>query len=120
MKKCLYCNKEIESKKICCDNNCEDSYNNFKNFVAKWKKLFCILILVSIIMVLVGSIFAIGKPIIGGSLLNLGIILMGVTIIIFPFATPETFKRLGVKKTLLIVRVMALALGIFALGASFL
>jgi predicted nucleic acid-binding Zn ribbon protein len=109
-KKCAYCNKLTTNNKIYCDDKCENHFNIFQSFFKKYKVLFVILIAMNIIVAIVGSIITITNLQLGISITCIGIMILSGTIIVLPFATPETFNKLGIKKTILIIRLLGLLL----------
>jgi predicted nucleic acid-binding Zn ribbon protein len=109
-KKCAYCNKLTTDDKIYCDDKCENYFNKFQSFFKKYKVFFVILIAMNIIVAIVGSIITITNLQLGISITCIGIMILSGTIIVLPFATPETFSKLGIKKTILIIRLLGLLL----------
>lgn len=109
-KKCAYCNKLITNDKTYCDNKCENYFNKFENLFKKYKVFFVTLIVMNSIVAVVGSIITITNLQLGISILCIGIMILSGTIIVLPFATPETFNKLGIKKTILIIRILGLLL----------
>ncbi|MGH4120350.1 DUF2116 family Zn-ribbon domain-containing protein [Clostridium sp.] len=109
-KKCAYCNKLIINDKTYCDDKCENYFNKFQSSFKKHKVLFTTLIAINVIVALVGSIITITNLQLGISIACIGIMILSGTIIVLPFATSETFIKLGIKKTILIIRLLGLSL----------
>ena len=114
MKKCFYCNRmidtpntiSIKNEKIdCCDDLYSTKARAFINFAERTKFFFAISVTASILMAF-GPLFPICSNAIRTILLCIGWGLLGLTICVFPLATPETFQLLGVKKTIRLVRVV--------------
>jgi len=94
---CKYCGKEQLSE--FCNSICRAKYDNFTNKENKIKKGFFVAIIISIILSIAAFIYS-------G---NLGIFVLaasvGISFIIFPLATSQTCSSIGVKKSILTVRI---------------
>ncbi|MGL4741984.1 MAG: DUF2116 family Zn-ribbon domain-containing protein [Sarcina sp.] len=97
-KNCPYCNKKIFEEENFCSHICEQKYNNFLNYYKKTKFLFVIGIILTLLLPVLSFLTK------NAILANLSLLLLGLTIILFPFTTPETTSMLGVKKSILIAR----------------
>lgn len=114
-KKCPYCNKEISDNNKYCDEQCESltcKYNIFEN---KYRNIFSILISIGIIINIAGAIITTPNLNLGMDITYIGLIILGFTMIIFPFGTSETFKMLGIKRTTLIIRGFGIVISIGSL-----
>ncbi|MDF2855357.1 MAG: hypothetical protein K0Q87_1208 [Neobacillus sp.] len=121
MDQCIYCNKKIEvpytiiitnnNSQICCSEECMKKASSFYNHFMKSKPYFYVSIFLSLGLILSGAIVdaIMSSHRLLAVLLAAGFILLGVTLLLFPFATPESFDKWGIKKTAKIVK----ALGIF-------
>ena len=114
MKKCFYCNTKSEMPEIItfenesitiCGDECSAKTISFIQFAERTKVFFVIGIVVSIVMTF-GTIFAVFSELVGLVLLCAGWSLLGLTICVFPLATPQTFQLLGIKKTVKLTRVI--------------
>lgn len=119
MSKCVYCNKETENPQtvtagkekdtvICCSDECAEKTQKFYDFVDKSKIPFWIGIALSMALLFSGvfaELFTKSLKTLS-ILIALSFILLGVTAIVFPFATPQTFERFGIKKATLIARIL--------------
>lgn len=121
MDKCFYCNKKIEfplpvevgkDKKIvnCCNDDCAKKVLAFYHFFEQKKILFYIGITLVMILLFVGPIVIFKMKLLGNILLGLSLFLMGLTFLLFPFATPQTFQMLGIKKTIWLVRIIGICI----------
>lgn len=113
-KKCLYCGKAITrdlnyyNMKNYCSLQCKNNYDKFdKDGKGLAKKTIISIILMVITLFLGLILIAINKH------LEVAVVFIAsvgffVTMVIFLFATPETVKLFGLKKSMWIVRVFAL------------
>lgn len=109
-KRCSYCGKVIEKYKTFCNIQCKNNYDEFEKYTNKRAGLVTIIIAIALVIAFIGMILTavneqLGVTVILGGCLGLFIILA-----IFPFATPETVKLIGVRKSTVIVRVLASAM----------
>lgn len=121
--KCMYCNKKIPGEmengiieKIdgmtCtfCSETCKEGCEKFLSFAKKYEKLFLALVIIPMIICTFASL------ILGEWVVCLMIVILGATLTLFPFCTPQTIQLTGVKKSVLIGRILGIALivgGIF-------
>lgn len=115
--KCMYCNKKIPEgienaviEKIdgltCtfCGEKCKEDCENFLSFAKKYEKLFLVLIFVPMILCTFASF------ILGEWVVCLMMVILGAAITLFPFCTPQTIQLTGVKKSVLIGRILGIVL----------
>ena len=113
-KKCLYCDdllKNPYSIKIgdlmsdFCNAGCSNRATAFFKYMKRAKIFFYMLIIIAIMLVLSSIVFAMlentQKTVL---LLLFGVFLSGLTMCIFPFATPESIQGLGIRRSKHIVR----------------
>lgn len=112
--KCPYCNKTLTYDKDYCDEQCKDNYIKFINYSQKWSKIFIGSIVLVCISTFLCALISIPNKALGEFILSMTFAFLGLIMIIFPFATPETFKWFGVQKTILIVRILGIILILFA------
>lgn len=101
--KCSYCGKPAQFyaddtfTKAYCSQKCEKCHSIALDNINKNLKWFYIGIIISVVCLLLGAVwnFSIDKKYIVGS----GMMCLGITIILFPFCTPETYQRYGYIKT---------------------
>lgn len=121
--KCMYCNKKIPGEmengiieKIdgmtCsfCSETCKEDCEKFLSFAKKYEKLFLALVIIPMIICTFASF------ILGEWVVCLMIVILGATLTLFPFCTPQTIQLTGVKKSVMIGRILGIALivgGIF-------
>lgn len=114
-KRCLYCGKLITNDKTYCDIQCKDNYNNFEQYASKRTKAFIISLSIAMIIIFLGIILMAARKELGVVMSIIGGVGVFGTFIVLPFGTPETVKLLGVKKTTLIVRIVAFLMLIWIL-----
>lgn len=92
----------------------EADLRRFINYVRRYGRLFLLLIVLLSITTLG---FALAENLLG---VGISVLLTGIVLIIFPFATPETVKGLGLSRAIKLTRILGgvvAALGLFiALG----
>ena len=121
MKRCMYCNKTNQTPHpvtiegmtcVCCSSECAEKTADFARFAKKNTVRFLIGVLVCPLVLMLGSIFplSLGYSTIGSMLFCAGWAAVGVTMIVFPFATPQTSQLMGIRKSTVLVRVIGIAL----------
>lgn len=106
--KCKYCNKtfnQIESDNIkeYCSVECMKKSNCFFIFYKKYKVIYFFLILFSVIFLMLPAFEIANK-----SLVPYGLLLLGITLLIFPFPTPQGVEKYGLQKSKIIVRIISI------------
>lgn len=113
--KCYWCGEKI-SEDNTCSEECRGKLTKYKERVEKNKIKFSLFLLgyfiIYMILLLVEE--SRGFPYIAFSWL-FGI--LGFILVIFPFATPQTIKLIGVRKSVILIRVMGICFMI--IGACF-
>ena len=116
--KCIWCNKPCESEvtvrdgeetHACCSEECKQEAEKFLRFAKRFSPLFLGLIIVIIVALLALSVTA-------PRLISIPMAAMGCVILFLPFCTPQTVQALGLKKSILVGRILGIiviALGIF-------
>ena len=100
--RCRYCGKEIMEKLEFCSDDCRESYNRHtRNDVTKIG-IFSAGVIIGLLTMFIGVFLS--NPVIIGS----GIILVGITILLLPFTTPETISILGYKSARIVGRVLGI------------
>ncbi|MFA6887344.1 MAG: hypothetical protein WCQ65_10295 [Fermentimonas sp.] len=100
--KCIYCNKDCQGEY--CSGECENKVMILEKSAEKYSVLFLLLLFASMLFLIPGIVFNDYLAAFFGAMF----LVMGLTLIIFPFGTPETNKSWGVKKTVMVVRVMGI------------
>lgn len=93
-----------------CSETCKEDCEKFLGFAKKYEKLFLALVIIPMIICTFASF------ILGEWVVCLMIVILGATLTLFPFCTPQTIQLTGVKKSVLIGRILGIALivwGIF-------
>lgn len=107
-RRCSYCGKLIIDDKTCCSGECEKKYDRFEKHVNKDLKLFIGIIVGSLIATFVGMSMVVLSPNMGIIIMVLGIVIAFGTFMVFPFATPESIILLGVRRSVLILRIVVI------------
>ncbi|MDR3644173.1 MAG: hypothetical protein P4M02_03765, partial [Clostridia bacterium] len=117
MGKCTYCGRAVETPFAakaegdsdilsCCSSECLEKAQRFYRFTKKGMAGFIVGMLLSIILIMAGALNEAytGSLRLLEILMPAGFMLLGATILFFPFATPQTFELMGIKKTVLVTR----------------
>ena len=123
MKRCFYCGTKKEvfvtfEKPRCeslrrykyCDGKCVNNTNEFKGLIDKTKKLFWTGIGTAVFLCLLGIILSSFFLIPAMILMTFSFFILGLTIVLLPVPTPEFLAMLGIKKMLIVVRVIGVSL----------
>lgn len=104
MKKCKYCGKPIDDNSEFCRDECKNNYMRMLEKDGSKIKYFILGIVIGFLVMFWG--------IISGSSLKMGfgIGLMGITVTLFPFTTPETTAILGYERAKLVGRLLGVLL----------
>lgn len=100
--KCRYCGKECPDS--FCDDKCKNTYARFKERAEKYKKAFIVCFILSLsplVLIFLGDEF-------DRYVVSLPFIFLGMTAIVFPFATPETYDSFSIRSTTITVRLIGL------------
>lgn len=108
MARCLYCGKEIGAGEYCSDE-CRKLTQSFQESVDRNAKWFVLCLIVSFMLILI--------PLFTGRSLHMTFmfIAMGLTLLVFPYVTPETNAWRGVRMGKLIGRSLGAAVVLIAL-----
>lgn len=113
MKKCKYCGKKIDSNWDFCCNQCENNYKEVIDKDTHKINYFMSGIVIGFLIMLCG-IFSSSDYVIGT-----GIILMGIVVVILPFATPETTTFFGYQKSKNIGRILGVLMIVVGIWEGF-
>lgn len=121
MDRCIYCHKEIliahtlptgdkEEQLLCCSGECVQKTKDFLNNFKRMKRWFYMGIFLSLGLVLAGTVVAaLGYS---QSLMTLcmtgGLVIQGISVFFFPFATPESYLLWGIMKTTKLVKFLGI------------
>ena len=105
MKKCKYCGNELNGTSEFCSNECESNYKEALEKDSRKIKYFILGIALGFLIILYG--IALGNH---ASAIGIGIIVMGIDVVLFPFTTPETAALLGYQKSKLVGRLLGILL----------
>ncbi|MFA6804017.1 MAG: hypothetical protein WCR24_05955 [Candidatus Methanomethylophilaceae archaeon] len=100
--RCKYCGKECLDS--FCDDGCKNSYTRFSERAEKYRKAFIVCFILSLsplVLIFFGDEF-------DRYVVSLPLIFIGVTAIVFPFATPETYDSFSIRSTTITVRLIGL------------
>lgn len=106
--------KPPQEETIVCSDECEKRVSDTCKFIEKGILFYVIGVVIGTLM----SIAAIFSPMIGKNLMPItiiGLFILGTTIIITPFVTPQTIKLLGLKKGMLSGRICGIVAVIIAI-----
>lgn len=109
MARCLYCGKEIGSREYC-SVECRELAQAFQDSVDRNAKWF--------VLCLMGSFLLILIPLFSGQSVHMTcmFIAMGLTLVVFPYVTPETNAWRGVRTGKLIGRSLGAAMALVSLA----
>lgn len=121
MGKCLYCNKDCDTSKSIytregefCSSEHKDKYLNLVNKFNSHKKFFYGGVVASVLIALTGTLLkGFYDPLI--LLAYVGTTLAGIILFLLPLSTPETAKSIGLKNSVLLVRIVALLITAFGI-----
>lgn len=125
MKKCEYCGKELDSYHImyCRDSDCEDRAEKFYERRSKTEGFFGIVNIACVLFIMAGLIAAVFVPVTGNVIVSCALVVLGIIILILPYAPENFYKKWRIKTTSIIVRVFGavclIAAGIFAAVAMY-
>lgn len=117
MDKCFYCNTKTElslttqigkdkETVTCCSNDCIQKTGSFIQFFERRKSIFYVGIALSLILLFTGVFTIIEVKTAGAALMGSAVVLLGLTSVLFPFATPQTYRLFGIKKTTRVTRII--------------
>jgi predicted nucleic acid-binding Zn ribbon protein len=98
MMKCEYCGKECLDS--FCDDRCESSYARSVKRAERYKNTFFICFILSLsplVLMFLGNEY-------DRYVISLPLIFLGMTAIVFPFATPETYDSFSIKNATIAIR----------------
>lgn len=122
MDKCAYCHREMhelypvsvgEDKEplTCCCDDCSQKAIAFYRYFDRTKVLFYVGIGISLVAQLVAPFFLLGSmKTLGAVGTGASFSLLGLIIVLFPFATPQTFAMLGIRGTLRLTRLIGIVM----------
>jgi hypothetical protein len=116
---CAYCSNDIETphpvavdkgtELVCCSGECAGKTSEFLAFFRRFKPAFAAGLALSLVVLFAG-VFVLSAQVklIGGLLMGTGFSLMGLTVVLFPFATPQTFSMLNIRKAVRYTRLIGI------------
>ena len=121
MGKCLYCNKSCESQNpvtykkesfICCSDECSEKVIEFIKFAEQYQNRFIIFVVLVVPALMLSAMlpYILGYNIIGAILFSLGIAALGLILYLYPFATPQTSKLIGLRNSIKVVKITSIAI----------
>lgn len=125
MKKCEYCAKELESYHLqyCKDSDCEERALKFYSTRRKNENFFGIMNIAAVIAIMAGLIAAVFVPVVGNLIVAAALAVLGIIVMIFPFAPDNFYQKYRIKKTTFIIRIFAVVLfvaaAVFAFAACY-
>lgn len=118
-KRCLYCGKIMNEPKTFCSERCKEKYDRFEKYVNKNLKKFILGIVTTLVFVFVGMIISVYYSQIGVAIMMVSIFAMFINMLIFPFSTPETIKLMGIRNSIITVRILVAILLVIMIITSF-
>ena len=112
-KMCRYCGNKFEEGTGFCSEQCKESYEKEMARDMPRKKFFVAAAVVEFLVMIIGVLVGVYSN--NFLWVRVGIVLFGITFVILPFPTPETFVMLGYRKSKMMARiagVILIALGI--------
>ena len=127
---CSYCGKKLEgkfcygcgdgkTKEIYCSVECLEKPRMALEKVRKNMKWFAAGIAVSVLLMLSSAFLSAGGKESGKLTAGCGMLLLGLTVVLFPYCTPETYAMFGYVKTNRLGRVIGVLVAIFGLWMLF-
>lgn len=112
MNKCKFCGKGINNNLEFCQDECKNKYVKMVEKDSPKIKYFTF-------GIILGSLVMFWGVFSGSSLkTGFGIVLMGITVILLPFTTPETIAALGYQRSKLIGRFLGILLILVGIWTS--
>lgn len=102
--KCRYCNKEIIEKETYCSIKCKTKAEAYNTFVKRFETLFLVLVVMFVLAISAQLIFFRNALIIA----RIAMFGLGLTIFVFPFN--DIIDKLGIKRSLILMRGVAISL----------
>lgn len=121
MKKCEYCGKEITYFEQYCSEDCQRNAIKYYDKVEKFTNIFAIINCVCIFGIPIGIIIFSFANAIGATVLAASLVILGLTISMFPFPVENMITKHKIEKAQKLTRVFGfiiLGLGIIASVAA--
>lgn len=110
----------VHEKKVYILPEYEQQFRKFNAYVLRYSKFFLILVLGLPVIPIVLTFFLYLEFITGTLILfvtGLVTFSIGITLILFPFSTPETVNIFGLKRAISIVRIMGVLVSLLGIGS---
>ncbi len=121
MKQCEYCGKELDSYHLmyCRDTDCEERAMSFYERRRSTEGAFGVVNIACVVLIMIGLVMAVFAPVPGNIAVAVSLMILAVTVLIFPYAPESFYKKWRIKKTCVMVRVFGvlLVLASFAFAA---
>ena len=116
MKKCEYCAKELDSYHLqyCKDTDCEQKALEFYEQRRNREKIFGVINIIAIIAIMGGLFTAVFVPIIGNIVVAVALVVLGIAVLIMPYAPENFYQKYRIKKTTTLVRIFGVILFVAA------
>ncbi len=112
--KCYWCGQKISEDNTCSDE-CRGKLTKYKERVEKNKIKFAILLLGYFIIYMVLLLMEAGSARFPYTSFSWLFGVLGIILVIFPFVTPQTIKLIGVRKSVIFIRIIGICLIIVGL-----
>lgn len=113
IKGCKYCGKKINRNLEFCCNECKNKYDKIVEGDNLKIKYFIVGVIVGFLIMLYGVCSE------NDFMIGIGIVLMGMTVILLPFTTPETTAFFGYQRAKVIGRTLGVLLTIVGIWVSY-
>ncbi len=111
--RCSYCGKQLEINSNFCSNECKRNYERKIKQATKKIPYFLLGIILGFITMFIGILLS------HTNIEGIGITIMGLTVIILPFTTPETTMLFGYQKAKLLGRILGILLVFIGIWVGF-
>ncbi len=101
---CQYCGKTLGEGQDFCSASCREHYEQAAVRDTRRLPFFAVGMVPGFVLMLLGVFMS--RPL----LLGLGILIMGITVVVFPFCMPDTVRRLGYRRSCLVGRLSGIFL----------
>ena len=116
MKKCDYCAKEISYfDQYCCDE-CQKKAIEFYDMRDKYTKIFSVINIICVFAIPIGLFVLSFAASVGFTMLSLGMLFLGITIMFLPFPVDNMISSMKIKKAVKATRFIGLGLTILGIA----
>ena len=110
MKKCDYCAKEVSLNEYYCSEDCEKHAIDYYTVVKDKEKIFSVINVISFFSICASLIWTMFQPYVGLYILSGVLLVVSILFYIYPFATGLMLEKYKVKKSVSIIKKIAIAI----------